>query len=133
MLRMKRETRVCPGVLPLPLDTPDEAEGIARSEEKPNSEDLLSAGARQMLHAALEIEVKAASRTLRARSKIWYTDKRSEMVTIYPKSVKDDLSTKEEFGPDIPDNIDTSQSTFVRRFPSHQDGFPARLIKSFSL
>ena len=59
MLRMKRDTRVYPGVLPLPLDTSDEAEGIARSEEKPSSEDLLSAGARQMLHAALEIEVKA--------------------------------------------------------------------------
>ena len=120
-------------MLPLALDTTDEAEETAKSEVTLSSEDLIPAGARQMLHAALEIEVKATPRTLRARSKIWYTDKRSEMVTIYPKPVKDDLSTKEEFGPDIPDNIDTSQSTFVTLFPSPHAGFPARLIKSFSL
>ncbi len=46
-------------MLPLALDTTDEAEETAKSEVTLSSEDLIPAGARQMLHAALEIEVKA--------------------------------------------------------------------------
>lgn len=115
------------------LDTSDEAEEYTKSEVSLSSEVLLTTDARQMRHAALEIEVNATSRLLGARSKFRYTDKWSEMVTIYPKPVKDDLSTREKYGYDTPGNKDKSQTSSVCRFPRPHAGFPARSIKSFSL